>query len=183
MRSPSGRLAVLLAVLGALVAACVVEDAPTPTPLPSPSVPADATPTPTRTPASVRPPNQTATPTSTVVPVLPTYLIPTPTPTPRPRLLALLVGVLVDRDGCLAVVPEHASDPVALIWTREWHVVRREGSNVTVVDTYDGKTTSVTWQLGREVRLGGGTAGPLKDTGHFTIGECSGPYWLVGNVR
>lgn len=123
-------------------------------------------------------------PTATPVPAVPLDASPPPTPTPRPRMLGLLVGVLVDRDGCLSVAREQGT-VFALVWKRGEHLVNRDGSTVVVTDTYDGKTVTVTWQLGQEVRLGGGTSGPPfgKEHGTFTVGDCAGPYFLVGDVK
>ncbi|MBI4218877.1 MAG: hypothetical protein HY682_01955, partial [Chloroflexi bacterium] len=181
-------------------------DAPTPTPFPSPVVPSDVTTTPTPTPAPGSPPVGPSGPTPTLAPAVPSQvstqprpqgtvvLAPTiyPTPTPRPRLAALIQGVLVDRNGCLAVGESPGDQSsYALVWSKDWHVVVRNAPNVTVTDTYDGRTTTVTWRIGDQIEIGGGSWNsnppvPLDAAPNlYTVGTCDpqGLYWLVGDVK
>lgn len=88
-------------------------------------------------------------PTPIPVPAMPADA--TPTPTSIPRMTALLIGMLVERDGCLSV--NVGSEAIALVWSEGQHVARRNDSTIEITDVYTGRTRTVTWRLGQEVAL------------------------------
>lgn len=112
------------------------------------------------------------------VPVRPTATI-NPLST---RMTALLMGTLVEREGCLGV--ETGSEVFSLVWSEGQHVVTRDNSSIEVTDVYGDRSQSVRWQLGQQVRIGGGNSGPPRDEQHqFTSGQCAAPYFLVGGLE
>ena len=93
---------------------------------------------------------------------------------------ALIVGELVERDGCLYIEAGTSFSP---IWPNGFSY-EREGDGVTI---FDGEGTRVV-STGDEVSMGGGVFAngghsALPDDLAKQVGDCAGPYWIVGNVN
>ncbi|MCX7682666.1 MAG: hypothetical protein N2508_12015 [Anaerolineae bacterium] len=100
------------------------------------------------------------------------------------RLTALLVGTLVNVDGCLRVTDHESGTSYLLVWLPEQHTVTAEGNTLHIVDHLRGDRT-VVWYTGQTVRLGGGVAAgeSLDEPVRRSLpAHCPGPYWVVGDV-
>jgi hypothetical protein len=68
------------------------------------------------------------------VPHLPSRLGPSSTPqVQKTRLTALLVGTLIDEQGCLRVQEQESGEAFTLVWPEEY-TIQREGDTVRIID-------------------------------------------------
>ena len=95
---------------------------------------------------------------------------------------ALMEGELVERHGCLYVDGGRGRG-VSPIWPHGFSY-ERDGDTITILDEEGAPVMST----GDEVSMGGGLFAkgghsPLPDKLVERVGDCAGPYWIVGEVN
>jgi len=94
----------------------------------------------------------------------------------RAEMAALLIGELIEANGCLRV--ESAGESHLVIWPYDYTVTAADDGRLQV---HDG-TGEVIAQVGDVVRLGGGQVPTAEDATAIEIPErCGGPYWLASS--
>jgi hypothetical protein len=94
----------------------------------------------------------------------------------REELTALLIGTLVEKDGCLRVVESGYSH--LIIWPYDHTVTTAADGTLQI---HDG-SGAVVAQVGDTVRLSGGEVPSAVRHTPITIPDrCEGPYWLAGS--
>jgi hypothetical protein len=95
---------------------------------------------------------------------------------------ALLRGTLVEREGCLYIGSKNGEDGQSPLWPHGFSYYRDE--NVITILDEEGNPVART---GEEVSMGGGLIGepesPLSDELKEKVGDCEGPYWVVGEIE
>ncbi len=94
----------------------------------------------------------------------------------RETMEALCYGTLVEDAGCLYVVAEDLGGRYLPIWPSDFSATVENGG-ARIHDS----SGAVVARVGDWVRLSGGETGDRLPDGVTGIGECIGPYWLVGN--
>lgn len=97
-------------------------------------------------------------------------------------LTALLVGTLVETNGCLRI--DTGEGPGTLVlWPRNYSI-STEGAAIRILDD-EGNVVA---RVGDEVRFGGGTVSEAEDPQGYadlrrrTPASCDGPYWFLHGV-
>jgi hypothetical protein len=94
----------------------------------------------------------------------------------RTMMTAMLVGTLMERDGCLWVQSVFGEEPVLPIWPPEFLLQSEEGGLIVS----DGQNVRVA--VGDEVRMGGGHTPSVEGALLEQIPDaCRGAYFVVGS--
>ncbi|MGC9522026.1 MAG: hypothetical protein ACP5HG_09115 [Anaerolineae bacterium] len=93
------------------------------------------------------------------------------------EMTALLIGDLVEVDGCLRVAGE-GDESYLVIWPYDHTVTAAEDGTLQI---RNGEGVVVA-EVGDSVRMGGGTSPSAEQATETEIPErCSGPYWIAGS--
>jgi hypothetical protein len=95
------------------------------------------------------------------------------------RLMALLIGQLVMVNQCLRVQASYGPDSFLLVWPADFEA-SVNGDMVQVTDMLLKK--QATWHLGDTLQVAGGEIPGLDPSLRPVPANCSGPYWVVGDV-
>ena len=91
------------------------------------------------------------------------------------EMMALLIGRLVEEDGCLRVGADEGSG-VLVIWPYD-HTVTLEADGKIAIRDGSG---AVVARVGDLVRMGGGESPSIRsETVRAGLGTCEGPYWFA----
>jgi hypothetical protein len=94
----------------------------------------------------------------------------------RQEMTALLIGTLVEEDGCLRV--EEGESSHLIIWPYDHTVIAAEDGTLQI---RDGSGVVVA-RVGDVVRMGGGETRSLDSVTPMEIpARCTGPYWIAGS--
>jgi hypothetical protein len=89
---------------------------------------------------------------------------------------ALMVGTVVEQDGCIRVRTDDDPRGHLLVW-QPGHRIRRNGEQVEIVD---GRGEVIA-RVGGPINIGGGEMPAVENYLKAPIPPaCSGPYWMVG---
>jgi len=108
----------------------------------------------------------------------PTLAFPRQTPPEGERvtMAALCYGTLVEDQSCLYVVADDLGGRYLPVWPHDFSATVENGQ----AQVHDG-SGAVVARVGDWVRLSGGETGDRLPDGVTGVGECAGPYWIVGN--
>jgi len=106
--------------------------------------------------------------------------------TPAPEVIitawtAIVMGELINIDGCIRVRDRESDVDYALVWTPDMSA-RIEGDEVRIISgIVRGKTSEVVLRFGDIVRISGGeTNHPDEQLLQNLPPNCQGPFWVVG---
>ena len=106
-------------------------------------------------------------------------------------MAAEISGFLEEENGCLRVRiypnPGSKAPTTAIVWQKDVLAIERRGDTVDIYagEVSDSEAPIASWQLGDEIRGGGGSISRRIADEHAGAGfseRCEGPYFLVGDV-